>query len=565
VNAFVYLVRTSARNRVRTQLQRARSPRYAIALAVGIIYVWAFLFRPAARVAPGTVLLGQPAEMIVTLLAALMLMGTWVFGSDTIALAFTQAEVSMLFPAPVTRRALIGLKLYRAQIAVLINSLIWVFVLRRGGTYLPGPLRAMGIWVLFSTMNLHRLAAALVRSSWREHGGAGAKRNAWSIAFFATVAALLAAGFVQHIALFRSAIGVGGFMRALGATLASAPASYGLLPFHLVVAPTFARSNSEWLRAIGPALLVLLAHLWWVLRTDRAFEDAAIEASAERAKRLQAMRNRRSLAATGTPKPVTSTLRLATAGHPAMAIVWKNLLCLRRTAQYRLFIGPLVMAIALGFAFGSGLGTGATIAASALVLAAMLLVFGGRLIRNDLRHDMLHLPLLKSLPLSAGDIVLAEVASAALPMAAFQLILLMVAEAASYASTVMPIPRDIRLAVLAVSPFAILSLNAALLTIQNGIAVLFPGWIRLGAAVNTGVEALGQNVLATAANLISLAIALIVPALIGVAAVAFLDAPQASTIALLIILAALVLAAETYGAMRLLGRALARAEPPSTA
>ena len=50
-----------------------------------------------------------------------------------------------------------------------------------------------------------------------------------------------------------------------------------------------------------------------------------------------------------------------------------------------------------------------------------------------------------------------------------------------------------------------LALNGALLTIQNGIAVLFPAWIRLGPAVSTGVEALGQNVLATVANLFTCA------------------------------------------------------------
>jgi hypothetical protein len=509
------------------------------------------------------ILLGQPAEMIVTLLGMLTLMGAWVFGSDTIALAFTQAEVSMLFPAPVTRRALIGLKLYRAQVAVLINSLIWVFVLRRGGTYVPGILRAAGIWVLFSTMNLHRLTAALVRSSWRQHGTAGAKRNVWSIGVFAIVAILVIAGFAQHFALFRNARGIGGFMRALGATLASAPASYGLAPFHLVVAPTFARSRGDWLNAIGPAVLIMLVHLWWVLRTDRAFEDAAINASAERAKRLHAMRNRRSLAAAGASRPVTSTMRLASAGHPALAIVWKNLLCLRRTAQLRVFIGPLVMSVALGLAFSGGFGTGAVVGASALTLAIMMLVFGGRLIRNDLRHDMLHLPLLKSLPISAGHIVLAEVASAALPMAALQLTLVVIAAVASY-TVELPVSVEIRLAVLVVSPFAILALNGALLTIQNATAVLFPGWIRLGAAVNTGVEALGQNVLATAANLFSLGIALVVPAAVAYFGIAWLDAPHPFSVAVVIVLAAMILAAETYGAMRLLGRALAKAEPLAT-
>ena len=169
-------------------MRRVRSPRYAAALLVGGLYIWAFLFRPMRTPGIAWLFLGQGTEMIVTLLAVLTLMGSWVFGADATALAFTQAEVSILFSAPLSRRRLIGYKLFRAQIAVLINSLIWVFVLRRGGTILPSPLRAISLWVLFSTLNLHRLGAALVRSSWREHGGIGAKRNRWSIFVFALIA-----------------------------------------------------------------------------------------------------------------------------------------------------------------------------------------------------------------------------------------------------------------------------------------------------------------------------------------------------------------------------------------
>src|SRR6185369_4419738 len=125
----------------------------------------------SGSVGPGV--FGQPTEMIVTVLTVVTLMGSWVFGSDLTALAFTQAELSLLFPAPLSRRALLGYKLFRAQIAVLLNALIWVFILRRGGTALHPVLRAISLWLLFSALNLHRLAAALVRSSWREHGAAG--------------------------------------------------------------------------------------------------------------------------------------------------------------------------------------------------------------------------------------------------------------------------------------------------------------------------------------------------------------------------------------------------------
>ncbi|HXT18518.1 MAG TPA: putative ABC exporter domain-containing protein [Gemmatimonadaceae bacterium] len=562
MNAFLYLTWTSARNRIWFQLRRVRSPRYAAALIVGAIYIWSFLLRPTPRGPGSSIFLGQATEMLVTLLAVITLMGTWVFGSDTTALAFTQAELSLLFPGPLSRRQLIGYKLYRAQIAVLFNAVIWVFVLRRGGTALPSPLRAIGIWALFSTLNLHRLGAAILRSSWREHGGAAMRRTRWSVLVFIAIGASIAGGVFMHRAELFAAPSIGVFFDALGRTLATPPAIIGLYPFHLVVAPTFAHTLAEWSREIPLALLVLAAHAWWVLRTDAAFEDAAIEASAERAKRLDAMRARRSVAAVGAPRPATSSLRLAEHGHPAIAIIWKNTLCLRRTAQLRLFIGPLVMAIAVGAATsGAGADFPAFLSTTALVLAAMMLIFGGRLIRNDLRHDMLNLPLLKSLPIAPGDIVLAEVASAALPMSAVQMVLILIAYAAMLASAVQPFSPSIHVALLCVAPFAVIALNLALLTIQNATAVLFPAWIRLGPAVNTGVEALGQNVLATLANLISLGVALVVPLLISWGTVVWMHQQRPVAIALVIVLSAVVLVAETYGAMRLLGTALARAEP----
>lgn len=563
MNAFLYLSWTSARNRFWFQIRRVKSPRYLIALLVAGFYIWGFLIRPKTPI--GSVFLTRPAETIVTLLLVVTLSGAWIFGSDTLALAFTQAELSMLFPAPLSRRALIGYKLYRAQIAVLINSLIWVFILKRGGTALPGPLRAIGIWILFSTLNLHRLGAALVRSSWREHGRAGAKRNRWSIAFFVAVAVLVVSGLVVHRAELMAAGDIGDFLNVLSGVLSKGPASYGLLPFHLVVAPTFATTVSAWLRAVPFAAGVLALHALWVLNTDTAFEDAAIEASAERSRRLESFRRNRSLGALKAPK-VKKSLKLATRGHPAWAIFWKNILCLRRTAQWRLLIGPATISIVFGTAAGAGdRSIGNIVTGTCLMFAAMLLLFGGRLIRNDLRHDMLHLPLIKSLPLSPRDVMLAEIASSALPMAAAQLALVLAAFVAALTATDIPVPLSVRFGILAAAPFAAVALNGALLTMQNGLAVLFPAWIRLGSTVSTGVEALGQNLLATLANMLSLVLSLIVPTIIAFVAVKYLMISGALAIAATIIFASGMLALEIYAVMGYLSRAFARAEPPSTA
>jgi hypothetical protein len=565
MRAFLYLVSHTARNRFLFQLKRARNPRYGVALIVAGFYIWAFLVRPT-RVGLGDIFLNRTSETIAALLMVITLSGTWVFGSDRLALSFTQAELSMLFPAPLTRRQLIGYKLYRAQIAVLINSLIWVFVLRRGGTALSAPLRAISIWIVFSTLNLHRLGAALVRASFAEHGRAGARRNLPSIAFFSAVVASLVAGAIIYRNELIGAPDTGSFFIALSEMFSRPPASYGLLPFELVIRPTFAQSAAVWAKAIGPAVAMLVAHIIWVMINDTAFEDAAIEASAQRAKRLEAFRSRRSGGQVVVPKAARASLRLSAVGHPALAIFWKNLLCLRRTAEWRVVIAPAVMALVIGSAASNaGHQPAKFIAVAALVFALMLLTFAGRMIRNDLRHDMLNLPLLKTLPISGRDLVLAEVASSALPVAGLQLVLIVIAFVASLWMYHVPIPMGIRLGLLIASPFAVLSLNGALLTMQNGLAVLFPAWMRLGSTVNSGVEALGQNLISTMANLLSLAFALIIPLVVAFIAVRYFMLSGALATAAVTIFTSAALAVETYAVINYLGKAIVKAEPQSNA
>jgi hypothetical protein len=416
---------------------------------------------------------------------------------------------------------------------------------------LPSPLRALSLWILFSTLNLHRLGAALVQAAWKQHGRIGARRNRYSIAAFAFIGLFIVAGLVVHRSMFLGR-GIGDFFTGLSDVLASPPASYGLYPFHLIVASTFARSIAEWRWAILPAIGMLLLHCLWVLRTDAAFEDSAIEASAERARRIEAFRGRRSYGTLVGPKAGRSTLRLAAKGHPALAILWKNTLCLRRTVQFRLFVGPLAMAIAFGAAVASAGGdTAGFISVTSATFALMMIVFG----------DMLHLPMLKSLPVASSHIVFAEVASAALPMAALQFVLVVISYFASLLAARQPIPLSIRLAIVGASPIAVLAINGALITVQNGMAVLFPAWVRLGSGVSTGVEALGQNVLAMMANLVTLGIALIPPMIIGWTSVLFLNASRGWSLAVVLVIASVVLSVETYGAMRFLGRALNRVEP----
>ena len=244
------------------------------------------------------------------------------------------------------------------------------------------------------------------------------------------------------------------------------------------------------------------------------------------------------------------------------------MLCLMRTSQVRLLLMPVVMGVIFAFAFPNrDSDVAQRIALMALVMAGFLILLGSRSFRSDLRSDMTHLPMLKSLPLRGIDLVAAEVASGALPLASVQLLLLVVADVAMAASARHPalLPVDVGVGALVAAPVALLGINGAMFTIFNGTAVLFPGWVRLGPTAAAGVEAMGQNLLSTVGSLLTLVLLLILPVAAG-GAVFFLWRNHAGlAVALAGNAAGLVLLVETWAILMGLGRAFDRAEPIVTA
>ncbi|OYV68014.1 MAG: hypothetical protein B7Z72_08830, partial [Gemmatimonadetes bacterium 21-71-4] len=430
VGAFVYLTWTSLRNRVAFQLRRSRNPRYALALIIGLAYFWFVFGRQSGRSRGQSPMdLGGAAHLVVVGALFAGAAAVWLFGGDRTALAFSPAEVMFLFPAPLSRRQLVGYKLVRAQLVVIFNALLWMLILGQHGSTLPLVLRAAGLWLLFSVAYLHRLGAALVRESWTQHGMPGARRHAASIVVFVAATAAVTFNLVASAGAWRAADGGRATVDVLASALARQPASLVLWPINAILAPASAASVAEWLHVLPGALLVLLVHVVWVMRTDTAFEEAALTATSERARRLQALRGR---GAPGTATPSASVrpgaaatrirgFPLAPTGRPAVAIVWKNVTCLRRTTQFRQFVSPVVLAAVVGTVAGPKLGgVAAGLALGALILAAALLLLGPMMLRGDLRQDLLHVAELKTLPFRGSTIVAAEVLSVSIPLAVVQ-------------------------------------------------------------------------------------------------------------------------------------------------
>ncbi|MGH7653691.1 MAG: putative ABC exporter domain-containing protein [Gemmatimonadaceae bacterium] len=574
--ALALLLFETTRNRFVSMARRLRSPRYAIGMALGLGYFWMVFGRQVARPAPhndGFAAAAAPAfQLAAELLVFVSIAGIWVFGGDRSALAFSEAEVAMLLPAPVSRRTLVVYKLAQSQIVILINVAIWVLLLRRSIlSSTPVIVGAPAIWVMFTTLSLHRMGAALARASTVEYRAAGAKRK-WilRVAGFVMVAAVIAALIaVPMSVLYRSGSAPAkandplSFLNDLMLFMKSPGVQAVLYPARLVVAPLLAANVRQWAVAMVPALGIVALHVWWVLSSDAAFEEAAAVASEERAKRIEAIRTRRTVTAVPARISGTRTIALAPTGIPAVAIGWKNAISFMRSVKIGAVLRLPVILIAIAAVVGGKVGDRAWILG---LVAAVMGILGPffivQVLRHDLRSDMLHLPFLKSLPLAGADLVLAEVLSTALPMVAVQFALFAVAGiAASMSSKAGYVPASIAIGAAIASPLMLIALDGAICTILNGSAVLFPGWIRLGPGSGGGIEMMGQNMLSMIATVVAFVLMLLIPLAIAATAWFALKANLTIAVTAACALAAIALASETYGLIIALGQAFERAEP----
>ena len=534
--ALRYLALYSARNRLLRQLRRLRRPRYAVALLLGLAYLWAVGVRQRPSSGPPDV---SPA--IVELLAAVgvtaILLYTWLFGSERRALAFSRAEVTWLFPAPVTRSQLIRYKLLRGQFVVLFNVLLWTFLLSRDLSGEPWR-RAAAIWVLLTTLALHRLGAALLRTSLWEHGTVAVRARALTLAALGLVILLALADAARALPILQPAWEAGPRAFLLAASEASArpiPSAL-LLPARLLVRPMLAERWSEWAQALLPALGILVAHYVWVIRSDAAFEETAAAAALARA-RARAPAGR---APRFTARPVPA---LSPTGWPAGALLWKNLAAVLRAGRVRSTAAIMGVA-ALGLVALSVAGTSATLLEIAGWMAAMwagfLFVLGPQWIRNDLRTDLARLAVLRSYPLRGAAVVAAETAGSTAVLTALQLGLVALAWLAFWGAAVDEPAPALRTLVLLGGVVLLPGINFLAMLIQNGAVLLLPGWMTPGPDRPIGVEALGHNMLIMSGFLLVLAGLLVLPAAaavgvyLGLARLGWWAAPPAAAAALLL-------------------------------
>lgn len=568
IEAYLYLQLTSIRNAIVQRLRRLRQPKYLFGAIVGGAYLYFFLFRRfgagfgggrhdfAQPLASSTPLLAV-ASLLLLILAVL----TWIIPSERAALQFTEAEVTFLFPAPVTRRMLIHFKLLRSQFSILVSAFFMSLIVRRGSFAGGSPvLHAAGWWLILSTFNLHVMGASFARERLLNLGVDNTRRRVILLAIASAIVAISWWWLRTHLALptARDLEDFHSVSSYIGGVLGAAPLSWLLAPGRWLIAPLFAIDTGAFFQAALPAVLILVGHYFWVVHSDVAFEEASIDAARRRAERVAALRAGNLRLRNAPTKPRTVPFTLAPNGRVVIAFLWKSLIALGPLYRLRTWLIACAVVIAGGqwlAADPNRLPLLKIFGTIALVSGLWLLMMGPMLMRRGLGQTLSHLDILKAYPLRGWQIVLGELLSPMTIMAFAQwLVLLIAAEAFGRGGNGWLAAGDFLVGALGIA-FVAPPLCGLMLCVPYAGLLYFPAWSDAAGAHGGGIEVMGQRMIFFGAYLLAMILALIPAALLG--GIAFLLTTLLANLTVAIALTALVagavLCAELAAAIAWLG------------
>ena len=584
IRALAYLQFHSVKNRLVTRIKRLKQPKYLVGAIVGgayfYFYIFRFLFRPRAFSGPGaTALPGMPTDpLLYESLGALILFVivflAWVFPHERAALTFTEAEVAFLFPAPVGRRGLIHFKLLRSQLAILITVLFFTLISSRVGASGRWLIRAAGWWVILSTLNLHFMGSSFAMTMFMDRGISNWKRRVVVLALVLVGLGVVGWWAVREFPELASArlASLEAIVDYAKQALVSGPLPYLLLPFRLVVKPYLAPDGLAFLGALGPALLLMVLHYGWVIRSDVSFEEASVEASKKLAEKVAAVRAGKWGTTGKQLKRKRPPFQLRPTGPPFVALFWKNLISAGSAFTGRMWISLAIVVVVLSVSLRGVAATSnwpVVVAVFSGTIGAWMLLFGPQIMRQDFRQDLPNADVLKTFPLRGWQIALGEILAPAVILTGVQWLLLIVAVACSAPFAHGKMSGAFVLALGAGVAVVLPALNLISLLIPNAAVLLFPGWFQAGRQGPQGIEATGQRLIFALGQFLAFVLSLIpaAAAFFGVFLLVKMFAGPALGVAAAAVTAALVLAVEAGLGLVLLGRLFERfdlsAEPGS--
>jgi ABC-2 type transport system permease protein len=532
IRALLYLRLTSLKNQVLTRTLRLRQPKYLAGALAAVAYFYYFVFRrfgaltPAARPHlgltgfPSSPLPSSPVPPFDPLLIGssvgmlLMMIGwvafAWAFPANQPALRFTPAEIGFLFPAPITRRRLIHFSLLSSQFKILFSAILFGLIWSRREFSGEGALlRIAGWWVMLSAADLHKAGANLTFAQMKDRGWDPARGRMLALGLLGLFFGLVAFSLWNHGRWPGMAeMGTGpAFAGYIAGQLDAGWLHWLLAPVRLAAGPFLAPTGRAFLIALGPALLLVAAHYFWVMSLETSFEEGSIAQAEKRAQMLAARAAGGSPFASVTVKARREPFLLRPSGRPETAFLWKNLLSIGAAINWRLLriALPILFPVILFLTtFGGHRGHARSDTGPILVLvvsgmvAFYTLLVGPQLVRQDLRSDLPNIDLLKTYPLAGWQVVLGEMLA---PIAILSGLLWIALAAAAWAlgafsGQVEWLTAGNRLTFVLCLACIVPLLCALELIVPNAAMLVLPGWHQTTRTPGGGgIEMMGQRLI----------------------------------------------------------------------
>jgi hypothetical protein len=442
-----------------------------IALMIGPQIVSTFMLRgrPEVRqISDAIAPFAAPALFAFTLL--------FVFTSaGEVAVAFTPAEIDLLFAAPFTRRELLIYKLAKTALALLLMSAFVSLAMLMN--FRSWPAGFVGLVLSLGMMQLVGMATALVGQLVTESAYTRARK-----VILLSLALVVLAGLAE---VLRRAQGQG-FAEILASLQQSAIFRVLLAPFEVFTRAMFAE---RWLPDLvgwaAGALAIDVGLLIVVLKLDADYIESAATISQKVYERM-----RRTKQGGGIAMPVGPRAgRLRVPQLPWLAgtgpIAWRQLLLAMRTSRHMLITTAMILGMGIAmFAFSPGAARGDGPAAALPGIGIGMVFYLTFIFTMQLpwafRGDIDHIDLLKTLPLRPGVVAAGELAGGVLFLSAIQLLLfaaLAVAAPASWALT------------LVAAAFS-LPFNSLMMAVNNLLFLLYP--VRMPAGGTSDFQVMGR-------------------------------------------------------------------------
>jgi len=544
IKSVLYYLGCTTRNRVLGIARRMRQPKYLIGVIAIVAYVYFFFVKSDL----GDSLGGpsekrQMAEAGLALMALVQIAAAWLVQGRGIA--FRESEVQFLFPRPFSRFQLLMFKWLVGIGAQLFSALILALLFARGVAF-ELHYFVLGFVLFQAVLSAHSLLFTLCRSQ--------IKTRARYLPGIALVVS------IPVCAVFTwETTGGATDPRELIDFTNTRPLSHLLGPLKLLAAPIVAQTAVGFAKASVIPLIVLLVHLIAIRIGNLSFEDEALKLAAKiqevRRSGLRGLRSKKKLvlAKPGSPWP------LAPVGQDWIALVWKNVISISRLSRQTIFriVGAAFILAYVVSTRGGDLwgGVGATrVGFILLAVLGYVTVLGPSLLRVDLRIDIPHFDVLKSMPIRARSLIFGEVMGTVVVLWFIQVVVCVIAAIFITQEDEQVFGWDMKAPLLGAMLCFLLAFDFLILTGENLLALWMPGFVRLGRGAKPSLDQMGPYIVGGLAKLIGMFILSLPAALFGTAigyACHWLQLSEVHSISIGIVSGSIILAWAGFAAIQL--------------